>query len=372
MESNTHSDGLAALAAVVDQLAAQDRDGLADHVRAQRVLVLRRLLDRLEGHWLAELAEVDARGAAGADQDVRFGSTAGWLRTRLHAGATTAGGWVKTARALFRGPLTGTAQALRQGELSVAHASVLAAGTHDLPSHTTAEAEPVLVEAARRLDPPRLRRLVTHLRLVADPDDADRQAQRRHEQRGLWLSPTLDNMIAVDGLLKAEAGQILLSALEPLARPASAEDDRTGGQRRADALAELARRQLEGGRLPQTGGVRPQLTVLVDLDNLALLCRAHHRAVHEGGWRLARGPDGRADRHPTPPHRPPEDTPPQPDQRAPTATPVPGGRRGLHLHEGPHGAGAGTAHALTVARRCVMRDGTGSLTGRPVPPSRSA
>jgi hypothetical protein len=30
-----------------------------------------------------------------------------------------------------------------------------------------------------------------------------------------------------------------------------------------------------------------------DLANLALLCRAHHRAVHEGGWRLHRGPDGR-------------------------------------------------------------------------------
>jgi hypothetical protein len=241
MESNTHStghpdrqsvgqpaggwaglpDGLAALAAVVDQLATQDRDGLADHVRAERVLVLRRLLDRLEGHWLAELAEVDARGAAGADQDVRFGSTAGWLRTRLHAGATTASGWVKTARALFRGPLTRTAQALREGELSVAHASVLAAGTHDLPSHTAVEAEPVLVEAARRLDPPRLRRLVTHLRLVADPDSERDRAQRRHEQRGLWLSPTLDNMIAVDGLLEAEAGQTLLAALEPLAaRPA--------------------------------------------------------------------------------------------------------------------------------------------------------
>jgi hypothetical protein len=30
-----------------------------------------------------------------------------------------------------------------------------------------------------------------------------------------------------------------------------------------------------------------------NLDNLALLCRAHHRAVHEGGWQLTRGPDGR-------------------------------------------------------------------------------
>ena len=52
----------------------------------------------------------------------------------------------------------------------------------------------------------------------------------------------------------------LLAALEPLARPADAQDTRSGSQRTADALAELARRGLEGGRLPQTGGVRPQLS----------------------------------------------------------------------------------------------------------------
>ena len=38
-----------------------------------------------------------------------------------------------------------------------------------------------------------------------------------------------------------------------------------------------------------------------DLPNLALVCRAHHRAVHEGGRRLARGPDGGFIA--TPPHR---------------------------------------------------------------------
>jgi hypothetical protein len=30
-----------------------------------------------------------------------------------------------------------------------------------------------------------------------------------------------------------------------------------------------------------------------NLENCALLCRRHHVAVHEGGWKLARGPDGR-------------------------------------------------------------------------------
>ncbi|HZB58239.1 MAG TPA: DUF222 domain-containing protein, partial [Actinomycetota bacterium] len=64
------------------------------------------------------------------------------------------------------------------------------------------------------------------------------------------------------------AGQLLISALEPLARPADAHDSRSGSQRNADALTELARRHLEGGRLPQAGGVRPQLIVIVDLDSL--------------------------------------------------------------------------------------------------------
>jgi hypothetical protein len=75
-------DDLAGLAAAVDELAAQDRDGLSDAVRAARVLELRRLLDRQEGHWLQELAAVDARGAAGADPDQPACSTASWLRTR--------------------------------------------------------------------------------------------------------------------------------------------------------------------------------------------------------------------------------------------------------------------------------------------------
>ena len=269
MDSNTHStDGLVGLAALVDQLVAQDLTGVTDAVRAERVLVLRRLLDRLEGHWLAELAGVDARGAAGADQGVQAPSTASWLRSRLRMGAAAASSAVRTARALFRGPLTATAQAVTDGDLSAAHAAVLAAGTQDLPLHVTAEAEPVLVDAARRLDPPRLRRLLGHLRLVADPQSERDRAERRHQDRWVRLTPSFEGMVVIDGLLEPEAGQTLLAALEPLARPHSAQDDRSGGQRTADALAELARRQLEGGRLPQTGGVRPQLAVLVDLDSL--------------------------------------------------------------------------------------------------------
>jgi hypothetical protein len=94
MDSNTHStdqpagppDEVAALGTAVAALAAQDLGGLPEAVRAQRVLELRRLLDRLEGHWLKELAGLDAWGAAGAEAEFQAGSTAGWLGARLRMG----------------------------------------------------------------------------------------------------------------------------------------------------------------------------------------------------------------------------------------------------------------------------------------------
>jgi Domain of unknown function (DUF222)/HNH endonuclease len=290
MESNMYSSddvasvepvGLDQLEAAVEQLACQDLTVLSEGVAAARVLALRRMVDRLEGHWLRELAAVDGRGAAGAEHDGLFVCTASWLRRRLRLSKGAAHQAVQTARALFRGPLTGTATALAAGELSAAHAGVLANGTADLPSQTTAEAEPVLLEAARQLDPPGLRRAVNHLRYVTDPETAEQQAQRRYERRGLWLSSTFAGMVAVDGLLEPEAGHTLLAALEPLARPTDAEDDRSGWQRNADALTELARRSLEGGRLPQTGGVRPQLLVTVDLGSLL---GRHEAPGGELGW----------------------------------------------------------------------------------------
>ena len=273
MDSNTHSTsapaGLAALVAVVEELVDQGpRTGWPTPPWPNRSW-------SCGGCWTASKATGSRAWPPWTPAAPPAPNTASRPAPPLPGSGTgcawapaTAASLVRTARALYRGPLTGTAQALAEGTISPAHAQVLAAGTHDLPDHLAAEAEPVLLEAARRLDPPRLRRAIAHLRLVADPDTADDQAERQHQQRGLWLASTWEGMVAVNGLLDPEAGQTLLAALEPLARPTSADDDRSGGQRRADALAELARRTLEAGQLPQTGGVRPQLTVTVDLDSL--------------------------------------------------------------------------------------------------------
>jgi hypothetical protein len=256
------------LAGAIAELAAQDPAQDGDALLAAEFLAARRLADQLDGVCLRLLAAVDARGAAGAEHGVRALSTAGWLRASLQMSAAAAGRAVRTARALHRGPLGATARALAAGEVSAEHATVLADATHDLPGATVAEAEPLLVDAARRLDPPRLRQLTTHLRTIIDPDQAEARGRARWERRGLWLSGTYDGMVAVDGLLDPEAGETVRSALLPLARPTGPDDDRSGAQRRADALAELARQALQDGRVPQVGGLRPQVTVTVELASL--------------------------------------------------------------------------------------------------------
>jgi hypothetical protein len=250
-------EGLGFLPAALGELEAEDLDGLSDTALADETLELQQWTDRLQGQVLRRLAAVDARGAAGADQDQQAPSTAGWLQRRLRMGAGAARSSVRTARALFRGPLPLTARALTSGQLSPGRARVLAQGTRHLPDQVARAAEPVLLEAATRMDPPRLRQAVGYLVEVADPDGADAARQRHHERRGPWLAPTLDDMVAVKGLLEPEADQTVLAALEPLARPADAHDTRFGGQRTADALTELARRAWRAAGCPRPVGSGP-------------------------------------------------------------------------------------------------------------------
>src|SRR5829696_1079992 len=167
MDSNTHS------AQPPEPPQREDLDRLTDTALAQEALALQQAMGRLEGQWLRRLAAVDARGAAGADQDQPAASTASWLCNGLRLGA---GRPVRPSRPPGRcsaAPFTQTADALTSGQLSAAHARVLAQGTRPLPDHRTRDAEPVLVEAARRLDPPRLRQAVGYLLQVADPQGAD-------------------------------------------------------------------------------------------------------------------------------------------------------------------------------------------------------
>jgi hypothetical protein len=108
MDSNMHStggpDGLPALVADLQGLAAQPRDGLTDAALADHARELWGLIDRLEGIWLQELAAVDRLGIAGADRGEVAPSTAEWLSARLGVSSATANSWVRIARARYPGP----------------------------------------------------------------------------------------------------------------------------------------------------------------------------------------------------------------------------------------------------------------------------
>jgi hypothetical protein len=81
-----------------------------------------------------------------------------------------------------------------------------------------------------------------------------------------------DGITRLSGRLDAESAAMVRSALDPLAAPNPAADGtpdpRTGGQRMADALVELARRGCGAGVLPAGHGVPPHLAVIVSLTTL--------------------------------------------------------------------------------------------------------
>ncbi len=247
------ADDLDALDRLLGRLAAADPTTLPDPALAERVLRLRRQADRLEAVWQRELAALDGRGAAGAETGAAAPSTAGWLRARLRLDRGAAGGHVRVARALHRGRLPATAAAALAGELSPQHTRVLADGLAGLPAGVAGAAEPVLLDAARHLDPHALRRVAEHLRAAADPQGDGERARARWERRGLQVAPTWQGLTAVDGLLDPEQGETLLAALQPLARPTGPGDPRSAPQRRADALAELCARRLRAGGCPPRG-----------------------------------------------------------------------------------------------------------------------
>jgi hypothetical protein len=75
-------------------------------------------------------------------------------------------------------------------------------------------------------------------------------------------------MHRLDGMLDPVSAATLLAAMHPLTLKAGEIDDRTVGQRKADALVSIAALALRSGTLPETGGERPHLVVTLAYDQL--------------------------------------------------------------------------------------------------------
>jgi len=265
---------LAAIAGGIARLAALDLDGVPAAGLGDGLAAMRRDIDALEAQccrWLLRFDRTRGFEMEGSN------SAVSWLRgvCRLSGGA--AAERVQVARQLAQ--LPDTQASFDAGEIGYQHAAVIARSAAELGVAAMGAAEPALLSAAGRLDPGQLRMLSREMRYRLDPDGALADDNAIFERRRLTISQLGDGAFLLEGLLDAEGGAVVRTALSALDGPPAPDDQRRPEQRRADALVELASRQLRSGDLPSVHGHRPHLVVTVTAGTTAGSRPAAQRAT---------------------------------------------------------------------------------------------
>ncbi len=219
--------------AVADQLRALERNDAVGSALRGRLL---EVFDAQDGHladgqrttrtWLVHSLRV-TKGQAGEYQAVQA-----LARSHRVLHAALAEGWV----------------------LTKSEALQLARWTKAIPEEYRAEAEEILVAAARAgVDLRGLAAICAEIRArTAEPDPDDDNDPRL--DRGLSLDTTFDGAGVVHGDLTPECAAMVQAVLDALSAPQGGGDLRTRPQRYHDALAEAMKRLLASDLLPQRAG----------------------------------------------------------------------------------------------------------------------
>src|ERR1700730_16271681 len=339
-------------------------------------------IDPLEAAFATGVRRFDKSGDYATDGAL---SVTAWLKWKCKLSGGAAAERVEIGKQLERLPKT--EEAFAHGQLGYQHVAVMARTAENLGAAAVRAEEGNLLKAAQSMDPGQFTTVAKNFEHRVDSAGALAETNRAYQRRYLHLSEPLDGLVRLDGLLDAEGGATLRTALQPFMKPIK-DDQRTYGQRQHDALIELCRQG--GGSKRDSSGPRAQLVIRASLDtlagtpgapagelegggtvpaetvqryacdtaliritghaelehelnhasrtipaatrralesrdrscvfqgcgrplawcdghhlvwwtrggatalpNLALLCRPHHRMVHEGGWRLERQKDGR-------------------------------------------------------------------------------
>src|SRR5205823_2774242 len=134
-----------------------------------------------------------------------------WLGRRAGMSPSEAKQQVRLARALDDMPTA--RRALGDGDISASALRVLVEARETEPEEFPGS-ETQLVDAARTLSVRELRAVVAHWRQAASPVKAAGREEWMHAVRRLYVSPTLEGMVRMDGDLDPETGQTVIAALD--------------------------------------------------------------------------------------------------------------------------------------------------------------
>ncbi|TMC68274.1 MAG: DUF222 domain-containing protein [Chloroflexi bacterium] len=249
--------------ALVVHVADEDIERLTDTALGEEIVELRRAIDRFEFQCSRRLDLFARRQGFLA---FGFVSLISWLRRACRLMPGVAVQHAEVARNLASLPQTSTA--LAAGEIGFHHAAVIAHSVTEVGAEAVVRHEPALLEAAQNHDPRNLRHVTNVIRYCEDPDGTLAEANDDYKRRYLHLSQSWHGMFYIEGRLDAEGGAVLQTALNALEEEWFVGDERTGIQRRADALVELARQRLDVGTLPEVGGQKPHLAVTASVATL--------------------------------------------------------------------------------------------------------
>ncbi|MCV2394918.1 HNH endonuclease [Actinotalea sp. M2MS4P-6] len=284
------ADAVAALFADLDSLLGVDLEDLTGEAMAEVVGALHLVAERASAGVTTALPRLEREGWWALGDEATFPR---WVARRWGMSVPAAKRRVRVGRALSD-HLPATTAAARAGTISAEAAGVIAAAAStDARREVLADPEHAcnegfLVTQAARLGVDDLRAVVRVWSDRADPA-ADEHGYREASEREHLTLARLPYGYRVDGQLTIEHGQQLTAALAAVSPVPAAGDPRSAGQRRAQALADLARTVLEHHPLPTGRVTRPGVVVHVDHGTLtALVDRASRRWGGGAGDALGR------------------------------------------------------------------------------------
>ena len=280
---------VASLRAAVEKMAAWVREADGPTLGEALIQIRETGIDRLEAVFADGVRRFDKSGEYKADGAL---SAIAWLRWRCKLSGGAAAERVGIARQLEQLPKTH--EAFAHGDLGYQHVVVIARAAEHVGAAAVRKEEASLVQAAQSMDAGLFTGVAKNFEHRVDAAGALAEANRAYERRYFHIGEPVDGLVRLDGLLDAEGGATLRTALGGLMRP-SKNDERSYGQRCADALVELGRRGTRGVREsaggPQNGadgnhdgaGPRPQLIIRASLDTLAGVPGAPAGELEGGG-----------------------------------------------------------------------------------------